>query len=138
MNPFQVLPRPIVVCQPNGLAQSNFSELDSHILKAGANLVDYLVSMLECTNVTISPGHCINVNPGYWNEHRSKAREDLGVDPHIAHGRLPHGKAPPTIFASISKKLNAKDQILGSCVRRIKDYVRQAHDERGAGIRPGK
>ncbi len=41
----------------------------------------------------------------------AKACEKRGVDPHIATGRLPHGKPPPPIYGPIPKDLDAKGRM---------------------------
>ena len=48
---------------------------------------------------------------GYWSEDNVKACEERGVDPHIATGRLPHGKPPPPITGPIPKDLDAKGRM---------------------------
>ena len=74
--------------------------------------VEHLVPMLERTiaNTSQVPETFI-ADAGYWSEDNAKACEERGVDPHIATGRLPHGKPPPPITGPIPKDLDAKGRM---------------------------
>ena len=125
---------------PTPAAQRNFTDPDSHIVKSDGNVlqgyncqavvdgdhqvivamgvsnqppdVEHLVPMLERTiaNTTQVPETFI-ADAGYWSEDNAKACEERGVDPHIATGRLPHGKPPPPIYGPIPKDLDAKGRM---------------------------
>ena len=125
---------------PTSAAQRNFTDPDSHIMKSDGNLlqgyncqaavdgdhqvivamgvsnqppdVEHLVPMLERTiaNTAQVPTTFI-ADAGYWSEDNAKACEKRGVDPHIATGRLPHGKPPPPIYGPIPKDLDAKGRM---------------------------
>jgi transposase len=125
---------------PTPAAQRNFTDPDSHIVKSDGNVlqgyncqavvdgdhqvivamgvsnqppdVEHLVPMLERTiaNTSQVPETFI-ADAGYWSEDNAKACEERGVDPHIATGRLPHGKPPPPIYGPIPKDLDAKGRM---------------------------
>ncbi len=122
---------------PTPAAQRNFTDPDSHIMKSDGNLLqgyncqavvdgdhqvivamgvsnqppdaEHLVPMLERTiaNTSHVPKTFI-ADAGYWSEDNAAACEGRGLDPHIATGRLPHGKPPPPITGPIPKDLDAK------------------------------
>ena len=132
---------------PTPAAQRNFTDPDSHIVKSDGNVlqgyncqavvdgdhqvivamgvsnqppdVEHLVPMLERTiaNTTQVPETFI-ADAGYWSEDNAKACEERGVDPHIATGRLPHGKPPPPIYGPIPKDLDAKGRMARKLRRR--------------------
>jgi transposase len=125
---------------PTPAAQRNFTDPDSHIVKSDGNVlqgyncqavvdgdnqvivamgvsnqppdVEHLVPMLERTiaNTSQLPKTFI-ADAGYWSEGNAATCEECGVDPHIATGRLPHGKPPPPIFGPIPKDLDAKGRM---------------------------
>ena len=125
---------------PTPAAQRNFTDPDSHIVKSDGNLlqgyncqaavdgdhqvilamgvsnqppdVEHLVPMLErsIANTNQVPRTLI-ADAGYWSEDNAKACEERGVDPHIATGRLPHGKPPPPIYGPIPRDLDAKGRM---------------------------
>ena len=125
---------------PTPAAQRNFTDPDSHIVKSDGNVlqgyncqaavdgdhqiivamgvsnqppdVEHLVPMLERTisNTSQVPETFI-ADAGYWSEDNAKACDKRGVDPHIATGRLPHGKPPPPIHGPIPKDLDAKGRM---------------------------
>jgi len=125
---------------PNLAAQRNFTDPDSHIMKSGGNVlqgyncqsvvdgdhqvivamgvsnqppdVEHLVPMLDRTIASTSQvPKTLIADAGYWSEDNAKASEERGVDPHIATGRLPHGKPPPPIVGPIHKDLDAKGRM---------------------------
>jgi len=125
---------------PTPAAQRNFTDPDSHIVKSDGNVlqgyncqavvdgdhqvivamgvsnqppdVEHLVPMLERTiaNTSQVPKTFI-ADAGYWSDDNARACEKRGVDPHIATGRLPHGKPPPPIHGPIPKDLDAKGRM---------------------------
>jgi len=125
---------------PTPAAQRNFTDPDSHIVKSDGNVlqgyncqavvdgdhqvivamgvsnqppdVEHLVPMLERTiaNTSQLPKTFI-ADAGYWSDDNARACEKRGVDPHIATGRLPHGKPPPPIHGPIPKDLDAKGRM---------------------------
>jgi hypothetical protein len=125
---------------PTAKTQRNFTDPDSHIMKSDGNVlqgyncqaavdgdqqvivamgvsnqppdVEHLVPMLERTiaNTSQVPQTFI-ADAGYWSEDNAKACEERGVDPHIATGRLPHGKPPPPINGPIPRDLDAKGRM---------------------------
>jgi Transposase and inactivated derivatives len=141
---------------PTPAAQRNFTDPDSHIVKSDGNVlqgyncqavvdgdhqvivamgvsnqppdVEHLVPMLERTiaNTTQVPETFI-ADAGYWSEDNAKACEERGVDPHIATGRLPHGKPPPPIYGPIPKDLDAKGRMARKLRRKkgMKIYARR-------------
>ena len=125
---------------PTAKTQRNFTDPDSHIVRSDGNVlqgyncqaavdgdhqvivamgvsnqppdVEHLVPMLERTIAnTAQVPRTLIADAGYWSEDNAKACEERGVDPHIATGKLPHGKPPPPIHGPIPKDLDAKGKM---------------------------
>ena len=53
----------------------------------------------------------MTMDAGYWSEDNARHCEDLGIDAHIATGRLPHGQPPPPKRGPMPKDADAKDRM---------------------------
>ena len=74
--------------------------------------VEHLVPRLErtITNTGQVPKTFL-ADAGYWSDDNAAACEERGIVPHIARGRLPHGKPVPPIHGPIPEDPRAKGRM---------------------------
>lgn len=125
---------------PSPKAQHNFTDPDSQIMKRGgeylqgyncqaavdeksqvivaqcvsnqASDVEYLRPMLlKVEELTGQLPERLSADSGYWSKDNAEFCADLGVDAHIATGRLEHGERPPPVRGRPPKNLDAKGKM---------------------------
>ena len=125
---------------PKAKAQHNFTDPDSQIMKRGGEYlqgyncqaavdeasqvivaqcasnqapdVEYLRPMLlKVEELTGQLPDRLSADSGYWSEDNADLCAELGVDAHIATGRLKHGERPPPVRGRPPRNLDAKGKM---------------------------